>query len=782
MTTISGDTKNGFGKVRWENGDEYEGQWKGGKRHGRGVVTYANGDKYEGGYVDGKQTGRGVLTCASGDKYDGDYVDGKRTGRGVYTWASGTKYDGDFVDDKRTGRGVWTWANGNKYDGDFVDGKMAGRGTFTYPADGASWQGPWRAGEPSGAGAWRFPGGLRVEGAGPTLAERKGQFAAPAKWRTAAEKAAQDAASAAADPSIFNAALGAMAIGAAGGSGGGGAAVAAAPAPAPAPAPPAAAALSLICDMGFSAAQAAAALRRCDGDAQAALNWLLESPSDGGGGGGDGAEGNGGAGGVSDEVRAQMVAFYEAYDPSKLPHVDAVMGQFAGREEELLAMLAAARAKKEEEDAAAAAAAAAAAGAVGGGGGEEAGGLATVRAQVVGFYQEYDPAKLPHVDMVMGQFAGREEELLAMLAAAKDKADAMHAAAPAEPPAADADAGADADDATEQQEQQEQQQQQQQQQQGVLSTLGGDAPGSGCDDDDTAAAAAEEEKAAREGDAAAAGSAGAGGGAVGGAAAANDKFLAEARFLRLGLPVDATRGLKHLLGIDRAAEIRFLTEGGETCIAAEFQRLGVSARDRENFRKVCDGTFPDGKTLEQLVQHPDARQALLERHHVLALRLYTTTSHPCVNGPLREEPPAKPHPFAATAFFIAEGVRKLQAVAAAGADVLGERVFWRGVADRGLSQEFFEKGGTEFACMSMSEGKDVAATFMGAECPLLLKVTTSNVMSLGADIAFLSVYEQEKEVLYPPLTYLRPKGPARRERYGGRTVLVAEVEPTLSNT
>jgi hypothetical protein len=245
--------------------------------------------------------------------------------------------------------------------------------------------------------------------------------------------------------------------------------------------------------------------------------------------------------------------------------------------------------------------------------------------------------------------------------------------------------------------------------------------------------------------------------------------------------VDATRGLKHLLGIDRAAEIRFLTEGGEACIAAEFQRPGVSARDRENFRKVRGGLFSDGKTLDQLVQHPDARQALLERHHVLALRLYTTTSHLCINGPLREEPPAKPHPFAAAAFFIAEGVRKLQAVAAAGADVLGERVFWRGIADRSLSQEFFEKGGTEFACMSTSEDKGVAGMFMGAECPLLLKVVTANVLSLGANIAFLSVIEGEKEMLYPPLTYLRPKGPARRERYGGMTVLVAEVEPTLSN-
>jgi hypothetical protein len=43
MTTISGDTENGFGKLRWESGNEYEGQWKGGKRHGRGVLTREDG-------------------------------------------------------------------------------------------------------------------------------------------------------------------------------------------------------------------------------------------------------------------------------------------------------------------------------------------------------------------------------------------------------------------------------------------------------------------------------------------------------------------------------------------------------------------------------------------------------------------------------------------------------------------------------------------------------------------------------------------------------------------
>jgi hypothetical protein len=268
-----------------------------------------------------------------------------------------------------------------------------------------------------------------------------------------------------------------------------------------------------------------------------------------------------------------------------------------------------------------------------------------------------------------------------------------------------------------------------------------------------------------------------------GAAAANDKFLTEQRFVRLGHVMDAAQGLKVLLGIDGDHHIRILQQK-EAAIAAEFQRPGVSARDRENFRKIRDGTFSDGKTLDQLLAHPDAQQALLERHHVLALRLYTTSSHPCINRPLREDPPIKPHPFAATAFFIADGIRRLQAVAcvpAVGRNVLDEHVLWRGIADQGLSQGFFEQGGTEFACMSTTKDKGTAAMFMGVNCPLLLKFVTSNVLSLGADIGFLSAFPAEREVLYPPLTYLRPRGPARREQYAGTTVLVAEVEPTLSN-
>ena len=96
--------------------------------------------------------------------------------------------------------------------------------------------------------------------------------------------------------------------------------------------------------------------------------------------------------------------------------------------------------------------------------------------------------------------------------------------------------------------------------------------------------------------------------------------------------------------------------------------------------------------------------------------------------------------------------------------------------DLGLPADFFARGGTEFACMSTSASQAVACDFAASRFPLIFKFVTPDFMSRGADIAFLSVYEAEAEVLYPPLTYLRSKGTAN-EVIGGHTMLVATVEP-----
>ena len=88
-----------------------------------------------------------------------------------------------------------------------------------------------------------------------------------------------------------------------------------------------------------------------------------------------------------------------------------------------------------------------------------------------------------------------------------------------------------------------------------------------------------------------------------------------------------------------------------------------SEEDQSNFRRILDGSF-DGKTLEMLVAHPHSQMAKLQPQHVLALRLYTSSSYSRVNDPLRKTPPERPHPFAATTWYCDQGIKMLRAVAA----------------------------------------------------------------------------------------------------------------------
>jgi len=45
--------------MRFEDGNEYEGDWVNNQKHGRGVLNYVNGDKYDGEWRHDQKLGNG---------------------------------------------------------------------------------------------------------------------------------------------------------------------------------------------------------------------------------------------------------------------------------------------------------------------------------------------------------------------------------------------------------------------------------------------------------------------------------------------------------------------------------------------------------------------------------------------------------------------------------------------------------------------------------------------------------------------------------------------------
>ena len=60
---------------------------------------------------------------------------------------------------------------------------------------------------------------------------------------------------------------------------------------------------------------------------------------------------------------------------------------------------------------------------------------------------------------------------------------------------------------------------------------------------------------------------------------------------------------------------------------------------------------------------------------------------------------------------------------------------------------------------------------------LLFKIKTKSFMQRGADLEYLSAFPAEKELLYPPLTFLQPTGWSMEHSVGGVKFTVIEVEP-----
>ena len=187
-------------------------------------------------------------------------------------------------------------------------------------------------------------------------------------------------------------------------------------------------------------------------------------------------------------------------------------------------------------------------------------------------------------------------------------------------------------------------------------------------------------------------------------------------------------------------------------------------------------------TLADFVADPNSREAELEEAHVLALRLYTTKAYLLINNPLRDlgrHQRGEAHPLPVTVAFLAEAIRRLRAVGAKMANARSPVVLYRGLKNSTVPPAFFKEGGTEYAPMSTTNDLSVAVRYSASQSSVLLRMVTKSFIERGADISYLSAFPGEAEVLFPPLTYLKPTGRTEEVATGDASFTIIDVVPRM---
>ena len=174
---IKGNCVNGKGTYKYENGDEYTGQWIDGNwEDGEGTYKYASGAAYTGQWKDGEKNGKGTYTNINSVKFLGDWVNDKLEGKNhvqVTTVTldkikqtekpSNAQYSGCFQGNCENGSGAYKYENGDVYNGEWKDGKRNGSGDCKY-SDGDSYTGQWKDNKKNGQGTFKDSDGTVYTG------------------------------------------------------------------------------------------------------------------------------------------------------------------------------------------------------------------------------------------------------------------------------------------------------------------------------------------------------------------------------------------------------------------------------------------------------------------------------------------------------------------------------------------------------------------------------------------------------------------------------------------
>jgi hypothetical protein len=98
------DGKRVEGTLRYENGDVYVGTFDADGMKECGVQRFENGDEYSGEFKNGARFS-GIMKFKSGEVYSGDWLDGLFHGSGKIIYENGLKYQGEFQCGNKHGQG-----------------------------------------------------------------------------------------------------------------------------------------------------------------------------------------------------------------------------------------------------------------------------------------------------------------------------------------------------------------------------------------------------------------------------------------------------------------------------------------------------------------------------------------------------------------------------------------------------------------------------------------------------------------------------------------------------
>ena len=139
---IKGDCLNNFGKIVFDSGESYEGDFRDGQMHGDGTFLFKDGSKYIGDFSHSSRGGKGTYYMKNGDIYIGEWKNNIFHGEGRMSYHTGDIYVGAFKNGYENGYGTFFDANGGVYKGEFKDGLMHGNGIETN--NGIEGSGTWK--------------------------------------------------------------------------------------------------------------------------------------------------------------------------------------------------------------------------------------------------------------------------------------------------------------------------------------------------------------------------------------------------------------------------------------------------------------------------------------------------------------------------------------------------------------------------------------------------------------------------------------------------------------